>query len=113
MLQREDILAFGIRRGNEDFVSWDIFNTLFAQACSCVWIVEEGHKYSKYVFVSDQDKGLDKSLTITFPNNLATNCVHHKKENLRTRFGPKAAEMVFPIARAFSTVVEETYWMKL
>ena len=27
------ILALGIRRGNEDFVSWYIFNTLFAQAC--------------------------------------------------------------------------------
>ena len=24
------ILAFGIRRGNEDFVSWDIFSMLFA-----------------------------------------------------------------------------------
>ena len=48
-----------------------------------------------------------------FPNNLATNSVHHIKENIRTRFGPKAAEMVFPITKAFSTVVEETYWMKL
>ena len=27
------ILAFIMRRGNEDFVSWDIFNTLCAQAC--------------------------------------------------------------------------------
>ena len=42
------ILAFGIRRGN-DFVSWDIFNTLFAQACPCVRIVEEGHTYSRYI----------------------------------------------------------------
>ena len=47
------IFAFDIRRGNEDFVSWDIFNTLFAQACLYVRIVEEGHIYSKYVFVSD------------------------------------------------------------
>ena len=29
------------------------------------------------------------------------NCVHHIKENIRTRFGPKAAEMVFSIAKAF------------
>ena len=79
----------------------------------CVRIVEEGHIYLRYVFVSDKDKGLDKSLERTFPNNLATNCVHHIKENVRTRFGPKAAEMVFPIAKAFSTVVDETKWMKL
>ena len=43
------ILAFSIRRENEDFVSWDIFNTLFAQACPCVRIVEEGHIYWGYV----------------------------------------------------------------
>ena len=65
------IWAFGIKRGNEDFVSWDIFNTLFAQACPCVRIVEERHIYLRYVFVSDRDKGLDKSLAKTFPNNLA------------------------------------------
>ena len=47
------ILAFSIRRGNEDFISWDIFNTLFAQTCPCVRIAEEGHIYLKYVFVSD------------------------------------------------------------
>ena len=76
-------------------------------------MVEEGHTYLNCVFVSDQDKGLDKSLTKTFPNNLVTNCVHHIKENVRTRVGPIAAEMGFPIAKAFSTVVEETYWMKL
>ena len=44
--------------GNEeayisDFVSWDIFNMLFAQASPCVGIVEEGHAYYKYVLVSD------------------------------------------------------------
>ena len=30
------ILAFGIRRGNEYFDSWDVFNTVFTQACPCV-----------------------------------------------------------------------------
>ena len=74
---------------------------LFAQACPCVRIVEDGHLYLKYVFVSDQDKGLDKSLAKTFPNNFATNCVHHIKKNVRTRFGPKAAETVFPPLQIF------------
>ena len=35
------------------------------------------------------------------------------KENVKTRFGPKAADMVFPITKFFSTVPEETLWSKL
>ena len=69
--------------------------------------MEKGHIYLRYLFVSDQDKGFDKCLAKTLPNNLAMNCVHHIKENVRTRFGPKAAQMVFPIAKAFSTVAEQ------
>ena len=63
--------------------------------------MEVGYIYSKYVFVSDQDKGLDKSLTKPFPNNLATNCVHHINDNGRKGFGPIADEMVFPIVKVF------------
>ena len=59
------------------------------------------------MFVSDRDKGLDKSLWETFPNNHATNCAHHIKQNVKSRFGAKAAEMVFPIAHAFSTIQED------
>ena len=47
------ILAFGTRRSNHDFVSWDILNMLLAQVCMCAGILEERHVYSKYVFVSD------------------------------------------------------------
>ena len=36
--------------------------------------------YSKFVFMSDQDKGLERSLCEMFPNNNATNCVHHIKQ---------------------------------
>ena len=35
------------------------------------------------------------------------------KENVKMRFGPKAAEMVFTIVKSFSMVVEETLWLKL
>ena len=48
------------------------------------------------------------SLSEIFPRNHATNCVHHIKQNVKTKFGPKAAEMGFPIATAFSTIQEET-----
>ena len=70
--------------------------------------VEDGHSYSKFVFISEKDKGLDKSLSEFSPRNHATNCVHHIKQNVKTWFGPKAAEMVFPIANALSMMQEET-----
>ena len=76
-------------------------------ACPSVTSVEDGHAYSKVVFVSDRDKGLDKSLWEVFPRNHATNCAHHIKQNVKTRFGPKAAEMVFPIAHEVSMIQEE------
>ena len=107
------ILAFGMRRGNDTFASRDVFISLFTKACPCVSIVKDRDTYSKYMFVSNQDKGLDKSLAKTFPNDLATNCVHHIKENMKTRFRPKAAEMVFPITKSFSMVVEETRQLNL
>ena len=102
------ILAFGISGGNGDYQTWNTFNNLFAMACPSVLLVENGHFYSKFAFVSYRDKGLDKSLAEIFPNNHATNCVHHIKQNVKSRFGAKAAEMVFPIAHAYSMIQEET-----
>ena len=52
-------LAFGVSDENEDYRTWNMFNTLFARACPTVSFVEDGHAYSKFVFVSDRDKGLD------------------------------------------------------
>ena len=69
----------GVSGGNEDYRTWNIFNTLFAKACPSLSFVEDGHSYSKFVFVTDTDKGLDKSLTEIFLRNHATNCVHHSK----------------------------------
>ena len=90
-----------------------MFNTLFAKACPSVTFVEDGHAYSKFESISDRDKGLDKSLSEIFPRNHATNCVHHIKQNVKAQFGPKAAEMVFPIATAFLTIQEETLLLQL
>ena len=73
------ILAFGTGGGNEDWRTWNTFNTLFAKACLSASFVEDGHAYSKFMFISDRDKGLDKSLSKIFPRNHATNCVHHIK----------------------------------
>ena len=101
-------MAFGIGGGNEDYRTWNIFNTLFAKACPSVSLVEDGHVYSKFVFFSDRDKGLDKSLSKIFSRNHATYCVHHIKQNVKTWFGLNAAEMVLPIATPFLTIQEET-----
>ena len=78
------ILAFGVSGMNDDYVTWNTFNALFAKACPSVPFVEEGHAYLKIVFVSDRDKGLDKSSAKTFLRNHATNCVHHIELNVKT-----------------------------
>ena len=106
-------MAFGVHSGNDNLVSWGISNTLFAATCPCVLIVDEGHTYSKFVFELDRDKGCNKSLMETFPRNLATSCVHHIKANVKTRLRLKAMYFVFPIAKSFSTVVEEALWSML
>ena len=61
------ILAFGISSGNEDYRTWDTFNTLFATTYPSVSSVEDGHSYSKFVSISDRHNGLDKSLPEIFP----------------------------------------------
>ena len=107
------ILAFGISGGNEDYRTWYIFNKSFAKACPSVSFMEDGMLSLKFVIVLDRDKGLDKSLCDVFPGNHVTNCVHHIKQNVKTCFGPKAAELVFPIATAFSTIQEEKFVKQL
>ena len=99
--------------GMRTFTTWNTFNSFFTKACPSVSFIKEGLPYSKFVFVSDRDKGLNKPSTKTFPRNHATNCVHHIKQNVKPQFGPKVAEMVFPIATAFSTIQEETLLSKL
>ena len=47
--------GIGISGGNEDYRTWNTFNTLSATACPSVSFVEDSHSYSKFVFVSDRD----------------------------------------------------------
>ena len=68
--------------------------------------LEMGQKHSKFVFVSDHDKGLEKSLQEVFPNNHATHCVHHIKENVLMRYGKSCAEFGFALAASYSMVQE-------
>ena len=102
------ILAFGICGGNQDYTSWNIFNTLFAKACPSVSFVGDGHVYSKFVFISDRIKDWI-SHCLKFLKE-SCNKFHHIKQNVKRQFGPHAAEMVFPIARSttFLTIQEGT-----
>ena len=95
------ILAFGISGGNKDYRSWNIFNKLFATACPSVSLVEDDMLYPKFVFVSDRDKGLDKSLWEVFPQNHATNCVHHIKQNVKTLLVQKQQKWYSPLLLLF------------
>ena len=78
------ILAFGISGGNEDYRTWKTFHTLFAKVCPSVSFVEDSQAYSKFMVVSDRDKGMDKSLSKIFLRNPATTCVHHIMQNVKT-----------------------------
>ena len=69
--------------------------------------------YLEFVIVLDRDKGLDKSLWEVFKQNHVTNCVLHIKQNVKTYFGPKAAELVFPIATTFSTIQDKKFLEQL
>ena len=69
--------------------------------------------YSKFVFMSDQDKGLERSLCEMFPNSNATNCVHHIKQNVAVRYGRKPAALVYAIASSFSVAQEDFHLSKL
>ena len=48
-----------------------------------------------------------KSLQEGFVQKHATSCVHHIKQNVKTCFAPRAAEMVFSMATAFPTIQRE------
>ena len=43
--------GFGIHMGNEDCVTWTLFNKLFSQSCPSISHVKQGQKYLQYVFV--------------------------------------------------------------
>ena len=53
--------SFGVAMGNEEYAMCMLFNKLFPQLCPSVSHVEEGQKYSKFVFVLDCNKELEKS----------------------------------------------------
>ena len=57
--QNSIMYAFGIVMGNEGYATWMILNNLFSQSCPSVPHVEEGQKYSKFVFILDHAEGLE------------------------------------------------------
>lgn len=115
------IYAFALVARNECFESWQYSNKLFSAACPILqqdYIddLEGGSNqvsrptsktFHDATFMSDRDKGLGKSLDVTFPQNHSSNCSHHIKMNVKQKFGITASKDVIGIARTFSTRQEE------
>ena len=101
--------AFGISMGNEDYPTWTLFNKLFKRACPMISEVEMGQKYSKFVFITDQDKGLEKSLQEVSPSNHATHCAHYIKQNVSMRYGKPYAEFVSGLTSSYSLAQQEKF----
>ena len=102
---REYILAFGISVGN---------TKVGIPSTTCLqWLVHLCHWWRMVIHIHSlclSQTGIKDWISPWqrfFPNNHTTNCVHHNKQNVKSRFGAKAAEIVFLIAPAFSMIQEE------
>ena len=60
------------------------------------------------LFVVDRMKGIDTALKETFPQHHMSNCGKHIAANVEQKFGKRAASLVQPIGKTFSTRHEES-----
>ena len=65
-------IAFGVCHGTENYDNWSWIMRNISNAFPTL-------KEKNFVFVSDKDKGLRKTLHECFPYNLSTNCLFHIK----------------------------------
>jgi hypothetical protein len=116
-------IGFMISAGNEDLVTWTSMLNALKKACPIISKDEEpdsrdqhvetgidrsslNSKYLKFVFISDRDKGLKAALKTVFPKNLEVSCAKHIEANVAQRFGLKCSQLVYRIAKTFSTRYE-------
>ena len=98
-------IAFCITKANENFVGWKYFLEGLRKSCPILTTVHPSvqcQQYRLFTFISDRDKGLLPALKEVFPNNHATNCKHHIKQNVKNRFGLKVCNLVSKIGQTFS-----------
>ena len=107
------LIAFGIANGNEDTDNWSWMINNFVKACPSVkneFIHQKlDSTYNEVVFISDQDKGLGKSMEEILPNNLSLNCVYHIQKNVEQKYGKRCAAHVTSVGKSYSTREEELH----
>ena len=115
-------IGFMIASGNEDRKTWTKMLELLKEACPV--ICEQGfgsingeedvdmHPRSKFLFISDRDKGLKPALREVFPDNIEMSCAKHIEANVTTKFGRPCGKHVMAMAKTYSvrfynTVLEQ------
>jgi transposase-like protein len=98
-------IAFRMTKANENFIGWKYFLEGLKRSCPILPTVHPSEKCQSYLlftYISDQDKGLILALTEVFQNNHRTNCLHHIKQNVKTKFRLKVSNLVGKIGPTFS-----------
>ena len=109
-------IAIGITEENENLKGWKFFLNHLDQSCSNLTVthrLERCNIFKQWSFVSDRDKGLIPALREVFPQNHATSCLFHIRQNVVTQSGIAAGEVVEAIGRTFSIQQEEYLFNKL
>jgi Transposase, Mutator family len=68
---------------------------------------------SKFVFISDRDKGLKQSLAELLANHHAMSCAIHIQRNTFAKFGQKVSKFVNDICKTYSARREEELFDKI
>ena len=105
-------IGFMIASGNEDRKTWTKMLRLLKEACPV--ICEQGfgtfnvqedlntHHRSKFLFISDRDKGLKPALKEVFPDHTEMCCAKHIEANVTTKFGRRCGKLVMAMAKTYS-----------
>ena len=88
-------IGFGISEGNENYNNWLWFMIHLSYACPSL-------VSKKFVFISDRDKGLAKSLRTCYPYNMATKCTFHIRQNVQQKFGAVFGGMIDKLGKTFN-----------
>ncbi len=109
-------IAIGMTIANENFSGWKYFLEALKKACPMLTAkhpMEKCNPFNWFTYISDRDKGLLPALKEVFPMNHSTNCLFHIRQNVKTRWGLKAANITFKIGPTFSIREEDKLFAQL
>ena len=87
-------IGFGITAANESYETWSWMGRQLKKACPSL-------SSKHFVFVSDRDKGLDKSIKELYPYNVSTNCNFHIRQNVTKHFGASFGSKINDMGATF------------